>query len=87
MQESQGPIVDRTREHLGTSDGAIIKIRRRFLDVLNELEQGGTPPGLDPASQRCRSAVFTVPADVAFLEAAEPHVNPRAGARALEPIT
>jgi phthalate 4,5-dioxygenase oxygenase subunit len=86
MQESQGPIVERTREHLGTSDGAIIKIRRRFLDVLNELEQGGTPPGLDPASQRCRSAAFTVESDVPFLEAAEPHVNPRSGVRVPEPI-
>jgi phthalate 4,5-dioxygenase oxygenase subunit len=29
--ESAGPIVDRTREHLGTSDVAIVKMRRRLM--------------------------------------------------------
>ena len=33
-QESMGPIVDRTREHLGTSDVAIIRMRRRMLEAL-----------------------------------------------------
>jgi nitrite reductase/ring-hydroxylating ferredoxin subunit len=87
MQESQGPIVDRTQEHLGTSDAAIIKIRRCYLDLLQAVEQGATPPGLDPTSQRCRSATFTTGPDVPFLEAADPHVNPPTAARPLEPIT
>ena len=31
MQESMGPIVDRTREHLGASDAAIVQMRRRLI--------------------------------------------------------
>ncbi|MFN0073697.1 MAG: Rieske 2Fe-2S domain-containing protein [Chloroflexota bacterium] len=41
--ESMGPIMDRTREHLGTSDMAIIMYRRILLRLARELEQGGEP--------------------------------------------
>ena len=33
MQESMGPIVDRTREHLGASDAAIVQMRRRLMSA------------------------------------------------------
>jgi phthalate 4,5-dioxygenase oxygenase subunit len=33
VQESMGPIVDRTNEHLGTSDQAVIRFRRLMLDA------------------------------------------------------
>ena len=39
-QESMGPVVDRTREHLGTSDVAIIRMRRRMLEALRRHEAG-----------------------------------------------
>ncbi len=42
--ESQGPIQDRTREHLGTTDKAIIAYRRMLLKAIELVEQGGTPP-------------------------------------------
>jgi phenylpropionate dioxygenase-like ring-hydroxylating dioxygenase large terminal subunit len=42
--ESAGPIVDRTREHLGTSDLAIVKMRRRLLAEAKALRDGGKPP-------------------------------------------
>ncbi len=42
--ESAGPIVDRTREHLGTSDIAIIRMRRRLLSEARELAGRGTRP-------------------------------------------
>ena len=38
--ESMGPIMNRTREHLGTADLAIIMYRRRMLRLANELQQG-----------------------------------------------
>jgi phthalate 4,5-dioxygenase len=41
--ESMGPIMDRTREHLGTADLAIIMYRRRMLRLARELEQGVAP--------------------------------------------
>ncbi|HEX3463731.1 MAG TPA: Rieske 2Fe-2S domain-containing protein [Candidatus Elarobacter sp.] len=42
-QESMGVVVDRALEHLGTSDVAIIRMRRRMLDALKRFEAGETP--------------------------------------------
>jgi phthalate 4,5-dioxygenase oxygenase subunit len=47
--ESMGPIVDRTCEHLGVSDVAVIRMRRRMLDAVRAHQAGALPPGLDPA--------------------------------------
>jgi len=47
--ESMGPIVDRTREHLGASDGAVIRMRRRMLDAVRAFQVGEVPLGLDPS--------------------------------------
>jgi nitrite reductase/ring-hydroxylating ferredoxin subunit len=43
LQESMGPIVDRTRERLGTSDTAIIAARRRLLQEFRALMEGNEP--------------------------------------------
>jgi phthalate 4,5-dioxygenase oxygenase subunit len=50
VQESMGPIVDRTNEHLGTSDMAVIRFRRIMLDATRVNDDGGAPVGLDEAS-------------------------------------
>jgi phenylpropionate dioxygenase-like ring-hydroxylating dioxygenase large terminal subunit len=48
MQESMGPIVDRTREHLSASDAAIIRLRRRLLLAAEALTQEAVaPPGVE----------------------------------------
>jgi phthalate 4,5-dioxygenase oxygenase subunit len=47
VQESMGPIYDRRKEHLGTSDVAIIRMRRLMLDSVRRFQSGGTPLGLD----------------------------------------
>jgi phthalate 4,5-dioxygenase oxygenase subunit len=49
VQESMGAICDRTQEHLGTSDKAVIFYRRLILRKLDEMEAGNPLPGLDPA--------------------------------------
>ena len=46
VQESMGPIIDRTRENLGTTDKAVIATRRILLRVLKGLDPGIDPPGL-----------------------------------------
>jgi phthalate 4,5-dioxygenase oxygenase subunit len=46
-QESMGAIVDRTREHLGTSDVAIIRMRRRMLENVRDVMAGELPIGVD----------------------------------------
>ncbi len=51
--ESPGPIQDRTREHLGTTDKAIIAYRRMLVDSIRKNAAGETPPmRLDAASAR-----------------------------------
>ncbi|MBE7369223.1 Rieske 2Fe-2S domain-containing protein [Ramlibacter pallidus] len=48
--ESMGPIQDRTREHLGTSDKVIMANRRMLLQAIETVQAGGTAPGVaDPA--------------------------------------
>jgi phthalate 4,5-dioxygenase len=48
IQEGMGPIVDRSQEYLGTTDRAIVTLRRMLLDATHAVERGETPPGLDP---------------------------------------
>ena len=61
---SMGPIMDRTKEHLGTADATIIRVRRRMLDAIKALrEQGITPPGVDyPEFYKVRSCQAILPA-------------------------
>lgn len=48
--ESMGPIQDRTREHLGTSDKVIMANRRTLLAAIEAVKAGLSPPGIgDPA--------------------------------------
>ena len=71
LQESMGPIVDRTKENLGTTDSGIIMARHRLLRAVKELaEHGVTPPGVDLAHQKVRSASIILPPDQPFKEAA-----------------
>jgi hypothetical protein len=70
MQESQGPIMDRSQEYLGSSDTAIIRARRTLLQAVRGLERDADPPGLVAASQRVRSVSLVLPRDVPFQEGA-----------------
>jgi phenylpropionate dioxygenase-like ring-hydroxylating dioxygenase large terminal subunit len=49
VQESMGPVYDRTKEHLGTSDKAVIYWRRLILKKLEEMDAGKPLPAHDPA--------------------------------------
>jgi phthalate 4,5-dioxygenase oxygenase subunit len=44
--ESMGAIFDRSKEHLGVSDKAVIAVRKRLLNSIKELQQGTKPPHL-----------------------------------------
>jgi hypothetical protein len=46
--ESPGAIWDRTKEHLGTTDKAIIKMRQQLIGAAKNLAKGVEPPLLDP---------------------------------------
>jgi len=52
--ESQGPIQDRTREHLGTTDRAIMRYRRLLLDAIDRQRAGeNLPMRPDAAAAAC----------------------------------
>jgi phthalate 4,5-dioxygenase oxygenase subunit len=44
VQESMGPLYDRRKEHLGTSDVALIRMRRLMLDSVRNFTATGAPP-------------------------------------------
>jgi phenylpropionate dioxygenase-like ring-hydroxylating dioxygenase large terminal subunit len=44
--ESMGSLFDRSKEHLGLSDKAVIAERRYLLDVLKAFQEGAEPPNL-----------------------------------------
>jgi nitrite reductase/ring-hydroxylating ferredoxin subunit len=67
MVESMGPIYDRTREHLGTTDVAIIAMRRRLLNAIRELEQGVDPyPAYHGELYQVRGGSAVLPRDIRF---------------------
>ncbi|MGH8996314.1 MAG: Rieske 2Fe-2S domain-containing protein [Acidimicrobiales bacterium] len=45
VQSSMGPILDRTEEHLSSSDVAVAQTRRMLLEALAEADAGKLPPG------------------------------------------
>lgn len=61
VQESMGPVVDRTRENLCSTDNAIIMARQRLMKAARALESGQSPPGLSPKCHAVRSAAFVLP--------------------------
>ena len=52
LQEGMGHIVDRSQEFLGTSDRAIITMRRILMAAIDAAEAGGDVPALDPTLTR-----------------------------------
>ena len=61
IQESMGPITDRSTEHLGVSDVHLIQLRRRMLGALKSLEAGEPLPASEAASYRKRAENFVLP--------------------------
>jgi hypothetical protein len=79
VQESMGPIQDRTKENLVSTDNAIIMARHRLIRAAQDLRKGVAPPGLSPSTHRVRSATFVLPADVPFAEAKRDDLKVREG--------
>lgn len=80
LQESMGPIVDRTRENLTTTDNGIIMARIRLMRAAKALAgKGVLPPGREPADQRVRSAAIVLEPHEAFKDAARDALVARPG--------
>lgn len=71
VQEAMGPIVDRTEEHLGVSDTAIIRMRQLLLRGARELLEGAEPHGAShPDVYNIRAAEAVLPRSDGF----DPHL-------------
>jgi len=71
LQESMGPVQDRTREHLCMTDKGIVGTRSRLLRAAKAAREGKSVPGLDPASQRVRSCAIELPVGQHYKEGAK----------------
>ena len=73
ITESEGPLYDRSAEHLASSDMMIIRVRRRLLMAAQALaDQGLVPPGVDdPQVFGARAGGVFLPRDAEWLEATE----------------
>lgn len=67
VEESMGPIVDRTKEYLGSSDALIVRVRRELLKMARDHEArralAGPPPDLDYAAIRARNTMLAAGAN------------------------
>jgi hypothetical protein len=72
IQESMGRIVDRSREHLGPADKAIIQARRLLLQAVRTVQEGGTPLGVNPTYSSIRATEGVIPRDADWREALTP---------------
>jgi hypothetical protein len=68
LQESMGPIQDRTRENLCPTDRGIVMARRRLLDAARANREGKPVPALRAEEQRVRSCSLELPRDQHFSE-------------------
>jgi hypothetical protein len=76
-----GAIYDRSREHLGTSDLGIIRVRQRLLQAARALrDQGAIPPAaLQAELYNVRGAAVLVPDGTPWFEATQEHRRVLAG--------
>lgn len=70
VQESAKRIVDRAKEHLGTSDSGLIAARRCLLHAAKDLQKGIEPPNVHPSVHKVTSVAVILPNDVPFQEGA-----------------
>ena len=50
--ETQGPLMDRTQEHLGVEDEGIIELRKLLREQIERVQQGFEPMGIVRDSQK-----------------------------------
>lgn len=80
LQESMGPIVDRTKENLVSTDNGVIMARQMLRKAALALrDKGVQPPGVNPQAHKVRSVSVVLPPDVAYEEACAEDLKARKG--------
>ena len=74
VQESMGRIVDRSREHLGPADKAVIQARRLLLQAVKTVGEGGTPRGVAATYYGLRAVDAVLPRDADWRVALTPEM-------------
>jgi phthalate 4,5-dioxygenase oxygenase subunit len=77
VQESMGPIVDRSRENLGPADKAVVATRKLLLEAMETVERGGDPPGVGNSYYEARAAELVVSKADNWRSALLPLMNPQ----------
>jgi phthalate 4,5-dioxygenase len=78
IQESMGRIVDRSREHLGPADKAIIQLRKKLRDAVRAVEAGENPDGLGTTYYELRAGEGVVSRDADWRRELTPTMRPEA---------
>ncbi len=80
LQESMGPIVDRSRENLVPTDYGIVLCRNRLRKAATDLaEKGIKPPGRDPEHMKVRSVAVVLDEGVDYVEACKEGLKSHTG--------
>ncbi|HLF78634.1 MAG TPA: Rieske 2Fe-2S domain-containing protein [Dehalococcoidia bacterium] len=74
VQESMGPIPDRSLERLGTTDRAIISTRSQLLKAIQQVQAGEDPPGVLPVYYKLRALESVVKAGESWYEVMAPRL-------------
>jgi phthalate 4,5-dioxygenase oxygenase subunit len=70
LQESMGPIIDRSRENLVATDYGIVMTRNRLRKAANDLrDKGVMPPGVDSEHHKIRSIAVILDPELNYAEA------------------
>jgi phenylpropionate dioxygenase-like ring-hydroxylating dioxygenase large terminal subunit len=70
IQESMGPVQDRSKDNLVSTDNGVIMARIRLRKAALAVAQGEEPDGIDPTTHAVRPASLVLPENVSFIEAA-----------------
>jgi phenylpropionate dioxygenase-like ring-hydroxylating dioxygenase large terminal subunit len=81
IQEGMGRIVDRSREHLGPADRAVIQARKLLLEAVKTVESGGTPRGVAATYYTLRAGEAVIPRDADWREISTSEQPVRVGSR------
>ena len=84
IQESMGPIVDRTKEHLGPADKAIIAARKLLLEATDVVENGGDPAGIGTSYYEVVAAQEVLPVAEDWRRVLRPRMYPESGGKGAE---
>lgn len=77
VQESMGRIVDRSQEHLGPADQAIIATRKLLLEATQAVEDGNNPRGTGSSYFEVRAIETTLKANTDWRTALRPLMYPQ----------